>query len=164
MKPSGALFDQSGRYRYLLWRAWDDGARRAAFIMLNPSTAGAAIDDPTIRRCIAYARAWGYGVLYVGNLFAYRATDPRALYGANDPIGPENDAYLVAIARRCDLIVCAWGVHGALGDRGAAVLALLGAIAPVYCFGCTKDGHPRHPLYLRRDAPLTIYAKEMTPP
>ena len=125
--------------------------------MLNPSTADARRDDPTIRRCMGFARTWGYGGVEVVNLFALRATDPSRLRIARDPVGPENDAHIRAVARRSSALVVAWGIHGALRERDAEVLALLSRRAPTHSLGWTKDGHPRHPLYLRRDARLLPY-------
>ena len=115
--------------------------------MLNPSTANATRNDPTIRRCIGFARAWGYERLVVTNLFGLRATLPAALRSAVDPIGPENDRHLRRAAVQADRIVCAWGVHGALGNRGAEVLTLLKGFRLEH-LGLTRGGHPRHPLYL----------------
>ena len=115
--------------------------------MLNPSTADAVRDDPTIRRCIAFARAWGYERLTVTNLFAFRTPSPRVLRSADDPIGPENDEYLTRAAAEADGTVCAWGIHGALRSREAEVLGLLQERRLVH-LGLTRDGHPRHPLYV----------------
>ena len=120
--------------------------------MLNPSTADAVRDDPTIRRCIGFARAWGYRRLVVTNIFALRATLPSALRGAADPVGPRNDRYILRAARDADRVVCAWGVHGALGNREAEVLALLRDLA-LENLGLTQGGYPRHPLYV---AGLTV--------
>lgn len=142
-----ASFDRSRRYRYALVREWDPAGRRVAFVMLNPNRAGARRDDPTIRRCVGFARAWGFGSLEVVNLFARCAPTPRALRRARDPVGPRNDAHIRAAARRADRVVLAWGNHGALLDRSAAVRRLLGALSPL-SFGATKRGEPRHPLYL----------------
>jgi len=119
--------------------------------MLNPSTADARRDDPTIRRCVGFARRWGFAQLRVVNLFALRATDPRTLRTVRDPrsiIGPRNDAVLRREARSADVIVAAWGAHGALHDRATDVLALLPDVA-WQCLGTTKAGLPRHPLMLR---------------
>src|SRR5688572_11312536 len=115
--------------------------------MLNPSTADAVRDDPTIRRCIGFARTWGYRRLVVTNIFALRATLPAALRGAADPVGPGNDRFILRAAREADRVVCAWGVHGALGNREEEVLALLRGLAMEH-LGLTRGGHPRHPLYL----------------
>lgn len=147
----GAEFDLSLRYRYRLWRTWDTTRPAAVFCMLNPSTADAEVEDPTIRRCLGYARAWGAGKLVVVNIFALRSTDPRALYSDPDPVGGRPNDWNIERAAQddCGWFVCAWGVHGAHRGRGAAVRELVGARAK--CLGLTKDGHPKHPLYLRGD-------------
>lgn len=144
----GAVFDATGRYRYRLWRRWADGPR-IAFVMLNPSTADHRIDDPTIRRCMDFARRWGHGALDVVNIFAYRTPSPRELARARAPVGPDNDRHLGAVCRRCEDVVIAWGTHGALRGRDREVLDLLGD-GPLLCLGVTAEGHPRHPLYLRK--------------
>lgn len=153
----GATFDETQRHRYKLWRTWGEGGRLAHFIMLNPSTADAAILDPTVTRCLGFALAWSCDGLVVTNLFALRSTDPRALYSEEDPVGSDNDAYIRAAADRCDINVCAWGVHGAYLDRGRHVAELLQAYRP-QCLGVTKDGHPKHPLYLKSETELVAYA------
>jgi hypothetical protein len=147
--PPGAeaLFDPSGRYRYRLSRRWAGGGRAIAFVMLNPSTADAERDDPTIRRCSGFARAWGFSAMTVVNLFALRATDPARLRRARDPVGRDNDEHIAAAAAACDALVLAWGAHGALGGRDRDVLALLRGCRPA-CLGVTRSGQPRHPLYL----------------
>lgn len=156
MHKTAALSDD-GHYRYELGRVWapDDGL--VLFVMLNPSTADANHDDPTIRRCVGFARRWGYGGVLVGNLYAYRATDPRELDTADDPIGRGNEDALYRMARRASLIVAAWGAQPA---RGGYVWRE-GSIAngplyerEVYALGLTKAGHPRHPLYVPGDAEL----------
>ena len=125
--------------------------------MLNPSTADESSDDPTIRRCIGFARAWAYGGLEVVNLFALRATDPRELRVAADPIGGLNDAYLLDAAARATAMVIAWGAHGVFRSRGAAALTLLSPRARLLALGWTNSGEPRHPLYLRRDVePIVV--------
>ena len=145
----GAQFSADGVYRYFLHRRWlsmgvDHGV--VCFVMLNPSTADAEIDDPTVRRCVGFARRWGFSTLWVVNLFAARATDPRALPFLLDPVGPLNDEYLRRSTALAQLTVAAWGNAGALRDRGQAVKPLIG---PARCFGLTKLGQPRHPLYVR---------------
>ncbi|MFB1487744.1 MULTISPECIES: DUF1643 domain-containing protein [unclassified Thiocapsa] len=147
MKGS-AVFSSCGRYRYALWRHWGGPGGTAMIVGLNPSTADAMHDDPTIRRCIGFARDWGYSGLCMTNLFAYRATKPRDLMAADDPAGPDNDAWLVEQASRAALVVASWGMHGAFGGRDCAVRALL---PPLACLGLTRQGQPRHPLYLRRE-------------
>lgn len=143
-----AQISPCGRYRYTLGRRWGDGGT-VGFLMLNPSTADARKDDPTLRRCIGFARDWGYGGVTVANLYAYRATKPADLWKAADPIGPANDAHLTAVADGCDLLVAAWGAH-AKPDRVAAVLALPG-MNRLHALALTASGQPGHPLYLRGD-------------
>ena len=144
-----AVMSACGAYRYLLRRHWGSGPT-IGFVMLNPSTADADVDDPTIRRCLALARAWGAGTLEVGNLFALRATDPRKLREASDPVGPENDTALVDLARRAHTLVAAWGTHGVLHSRDSWVRSLL-VDFDLRHLGLTKNGAPKHPLYLRAD-------------
>ena len=125
--------------------------------MLNPSTADESTDDPTIRRCIGFARVWGYGGLEVVNLFALRTTDPRELRLSRDPIGGLNDAYLVDAMTRSAATVIAWGAHGVFRSRAAAALGLLSPRARLLALGWTNSGEPRHPLYLRRDVrPIVV--------
>jgi hypothetical protein len=119
--------------------------------MLNPSTASALVLDPTVRRCVRLAQAWGLGAVEVVNLFALRSTDPRGLRGPDEPVGPGNDDAVVAAAAAADLVVAAWGVHGSLAGRDERVRALLDD-RPLHHLGLTRDGHPRHPLYLPRTA------------
>ena len=156
----GAVID--GRYRYSLWRnlksSYRDGT--ATFIMLNPSTADAMKDDPTIRRCIGCAERLGYGWLMVVNLFAFRATNPADLKDALncgiDSVGPKNTTYIEEAVSRSKVIVAAWGVPKwpFVKDRVRTVVEQvreIGAYQPgpdrFVALGFTKDGHPRHPLY-----------------
>jgi len=148
---AGAVIDPTGMYRYLLWRTWDTSLPPLAFIMLNPSTADENADDPTLRRCLGFARVWGYGRLSVVNLFAYRSTDPSALRTAVDPIGPENNAHITVAAVGASLVIAAWGDGGRLGGRDGDVLRRLGG--PVQCLGVTAHGNPRHPLYVSYSTP-----------
>lgn len=149
-----------GEHRYLLWRVWDDALPRLLWVMLNPSTAGETEDDPTIKRCISFSQRWGYGGLDVANLFALRATDRRELRRAADPIGPENDRYIAEAAARASGIIVAWGEHGGYMGRARAVLALLARYTtqPLHCLGVTKNGSPRHPLYVAGDGLLAAYS------
>jgi hypothetical protein len=146
-----------GRYRYALGRRWGDGGT-VAFLMLNPSTADASKDDATSRRCISFARGWGYGGLVLANLYAFRATKPADLWKAADPIGPDNDGHLTRVAAGCDRIVAAWGAHARPG-RIAAVLALPG-MDRLAALALTKNGQPRHPLYLRGDLTPQAWAPD----
>lgn len=150
--PRRATFSPCRRYRYRLEREWGGGGR-ALFVLLNPSTADEINDDPTVRRCWTFAADWGYGQAEVCNLFAWRATDPRGMLAAEEPVGAENDSHLLAAAAQASLIVCGWGVHGARRGRAAAATALLrGAGHTLHALGLTRDGQPRHPLYLPRQA------------
>jgi hypothetical protein len=155
----GAVFSPCYRYRYVLTREWERGEGTVNFIMLNPSTADALTDDPTIRRCIGFARQWGYRTLTVTNLYGLRATDPRELQRAEDPIGPRNDEELANQARLASLVVCAWGTYG-LSRGGLVRRVLQGTLSPfirVSHLGLTQAGAPRHPLYLAADTPLAPY-------
>jgi hypothetical protein len=144
-----AVFSFCRRYRYLLVRRVGFGDRVVAFLMLNPSTADEANNDPTIRRCIDFATRDGFGVLRILNLFAWRSTDPRGLLEVADPVGADNDATILATAADAEIVICAWGVHGRLHGRANAVLAILRPHADkLRCLGLTKSGAPRHPLYL----------------
>lgn len=145
---SGAVFSPCKAYRYRLWRKWGDQPP-AVFVMLNPSTADEIKNDPTVERCERRARAMGFGGLRVANIFALRSTDPAALYQHADPVGPDNDAAIIESVAGAGIVVCAWGGHGNLNDRGAAVLALLrGAGVVPHFLKLNSDGTPKHPLYV----------------
>jgi hypothetical protein len=147
--PSIATYSECERYRYCLTRIWDSGGRRVNFVMLNPSTATEVQNDPTVERCERRARALGYGGFAVTNIFAWRDTDPRLMRAAADPIGPGNDAAIADTADWADDVIAAWGTHGAHLNRGATVATLLGhSGTPIFHLGLSKQGHPRHPLYL----------------
>lgn len=149
---AGADFDRTRRYRRRLWRRWSDGQGRACFIMLNPSTADAEREDPTMRRCAAFARDWGYAGFDAVNLYDFRATDPRDLFAAPRPCSRANDPAILAAATGADLVVAAWGA-GAKPDRAEAVVSTLHAAGlRLHALALTRAGEPRHPLYLRRDA------------
>lgn len=147
--PSTAVYSDCERYRYSLTRIWDPAGRRALFVMLNPSTATEVQNDPTVERCERRARALGFGAFQVTNIFAWRDTDPRKMRAAADPVGPENDAAILAGVDWADQVIAAWGTHGAHRDRGPAVERLLrGAGQPLFHLGLSKAGHPKHPLYI----------------
>lgn len=152
---SGAYVSADGRHRVALWRTWDAAKTRVCWVMLNPSTADAAKDDPTIRRCVGFAKAWGHGGILVVNLFAYRATDPRELdrVALDVAVGPGNDDAIVKAAGECEYVVAAWGNRGTRAGRGEAVLGMLhGGGFAVHCIGVTRTLQPAHPLYVRSDA------------
>ena len=146
---SVAVYSACERYRYRLERVWAPGAKTVLFVMLNPSTATEVQNDPTVERCERRARALGFGGFAVVNIFAYRATDPKVMRAAADPVGPGNDAAILALAGAADRVVCGWGTHGAHLGRGAAVEALLrGQGAALFHLGLTQAGAPKHPLYI----------------
>lgn len=147
--PSVAVYSPCETYRYLLTREWAPDQGRALFVMLNPSTATEVQNDPTVERCERRARALGFGSFRVCNIFAYRATDPKVMRAQADPVGPGNDQAIAESALWADAVVCAWGTHGAHLNRGAAVEAVLRATGkPLSHLGLSKDGHPKHPLYI----------------
>lgn len=145
-----AELSDDGLYRYVLGRRWDENLPECVFIMLNPSTADATVDDPTIRRCINFAKSLGCGSLLVGNLYAFRATDPRDLFKAAEPTGGlRNDEALTELLGRGD-VIAGWGAHGK-PERVAEVLRFPGA-ERISALALTKAGAPRHPLYVRGSA------------
>lgn len=147
--PSTAVYSPCEAYRYTLTRTWDPAGGKVLFVMLNPSTATEVQNDPTVERCERRARALGFGAFRVCNIFAYRATDPKVMRAQADPVGPGNDQAIAESALWADAVVCAWGTHGAHLDRGAQVEALLRATGkPLSHLGLSKDGHPKHPLYI----------------
>ena len=147
-----AIFSDDRKYRYALERVWDDQGERMLFVMLNPSSADAVADDPTIRRCIEFGQKWGFGGVKVGNLFALISTDPRLLHREEFPVGPENDGHLIRLADECPFVVVAWGdalrKHPAFRMREAAVRDLLRPRSQglLHCLGITAHGTPKHPL------------------
>ena len=152
---SGATFSDCGQYRYHLWRQWNEEAFVMAFIMLNPSTADANEDDPTIRRCIGFAKREGAGSISVRNVFSLRATDPKELAKHADPVGPNNYYWLTGRVVPLSKIVVAWGAmikNPRLRD--GYLIARAAVRCAAYCLGTTKSGDPRHPLYLPANAPL----------
>ena len=157
-----AVISADGEYRYLLRRRWAFGPAMV-FLMLNPSTADADNDDPTIRRCIGFARDRGFGAVEVGNLFALRATDPTVMKRHAKPIGPDNNDHLMAMMVKAAgdqaPVIAAWGCHGTHLRRAQRVVELSANGQPLQCLGVTKDGHPRHPLYVRADQPLIRFGR-----
>jgi hypothetical protein len=133
-----------------LWREWDTGKDQVLFVGLNPSTADHRLDDPTIRRCVAFAKRWGFGRLAVANLFAFRTPKPSVLRKSSAPVGPANDCWLARLVTESALVVAAWGAGGRYLHRSDEVLSML---ETVLCLGVTAHGEPRHPLYIRADTP-----------
>lgn len=145
---SGAVFSEDRQYRYQLWRTWAEGPR-VLFVMLNPSIADETADDPTQRRCRAFAQRWGFGGYYVGNLYALVSTDPKGLSKVADPVGRRNGESLRGMHLKAEKTVVAWGCQSReVHKRAASVLTWLGNVEAI---DTCKDGCPRHPLYLRGD-------------
>lgn len=159
-----AQISDCGQYRYRLTRQWEEGTS-LCFVMLNPSIADADIDDPTIRRCIGFAKREGFGGIIVVNMFAFRATSPKDLPAdhATATGGQTNDRAILDACAEAKLVVCAWGVN-ATPDGIQQTTGLIRSIdrTPL-CLGATKAGHPRHPLYLKNDAPLIVWKQAVTP-
>lgn len=158
---SGAALSADDTLRYLLARIWDPSQYPAVFVMLNPSTADASVDDNTIKRCMDFARRWGCGGIVVVNLFAIRATDPRVMLAHREPVGERNDDVIRAVARmHAKHWVAAWGVHGTHRGRDVEVAGLLAeSKVELNCLRLSKHGHPSHPLYLAADLkpkPFTV--------
>lgn len=140
-----ARLSRCGRYRYALWRIWDSELPRLCIVGLNPSTADATIDDPTIRRCIDFARRWKFGSIAMANLFAFRSTSPEALRASENPVGPANDRWIARLVEESGGVLAAWGNGGSLMGRDRVVRAKLPKLLSL---GFTKSGQPRHPLYV----------------
>lgn len=162
-----ANFSPCRTWRYTLHRSWADkplfgpiSPGIVMFIGLNPSTADEYNDDPTVRRCIGYARAWGYNRMIMTNIFAFRATYPSDMKAAADPVGPENDKWLLACAKEAALVVAAWGNDGAFRGRSRQVLEMMAREGvQLMCLQMTQAGEPGHPLFLPgklQPMPLTI--------
>lgn len=159
----GATMD--GDYRYDLFRAWESDWRDSQplyFVMLNPSTADGSEDDPTIRRCVGFAKTCGFRSLHVVNLYALRVTRPVHLWEHPDPVGPRNQTYLETVARRSvvdgGLVVAAWGTNAAEGEAERFKRTLAAAGASAYCLGRNKGDSPKHPLYVKADRALELWA------
>lgn len=154
---SGAIFGAGGTdslFRYVLWRRWGDGKSFAHLNGLNPSTADALKNDPTIRREIGFCQSWGMDGLIKTNAFGFRATDPRDMKNAAEAIGEENDFWIYEASKISAFNVACWGVHGTHLNRNRDLRDKL----QWKCFGLTKDGHPKHPLYLKSNTTLREYS------
>jgi len=155
-KQRGAVFSPCERWRYALWNVWSghEDPRIIAYVGLNPSTADEMKDDPTIRRCRGFAEKWGWDGMVMLNAFAFRSTDPKGLKTIDDPVGAETDLWLARLGQSCGVVVACWGVHCDL-NRERAVCGAIGR--KMRCFGRTKDGKPKHPLYLPGSSTLIQY-------
>ncbi len=145
-QATGANFSRCRKFRYTLWRRWNDRQALVMMIGLNPSTADARRNDPTIRRAIGFARDWGHGGLIMTNLFAYRATYPTDLKATADPIGPRNDEWIRRASSQVDCIVAMWGNDGSWLGRSSRLKAMLSG--RLQCLKLNAGGEPAHPLYL----------------
>jgi len=143
-----AILSEDRKYRYVLSRIWDKSKPMVMIIGLNPSTADETEDDPTIRRCINFADSWGYGGVYMLNLFAFRATQPTDMFKAINPIGSQNDKYINDYAKRVDKVICAWGNDGNYKNRSSDITKQLDNL---FYLKMNKTGEPAHPLYLKSD-------------
>lgn len=156
---SRAMLSHDGVYRYELSRRWADGPA-ATFIMLNPSTADATLDDPTIRKCIGFAKRWKMGGIFVVNLFALRSTNPDALKTHVDPVGIENGVVIHDAVVRSRVVIVAWGTKGNLMNRDDKIIELLEMVGrDPLCLGITKGGFPKHPLYVSYETIPIRYKK-----
>lgn len=164
---TSAVVSECGAYRYRLGRVWDKSLPEVAWCMLNPSTADADDDDPTIRRCVGLSQSWGYGGIVVVNLFAMRATDPKELKRATSPVGPDNNQHIRDVVDSVRRVIVAWGSvvtsldKPSIRNRDAAVLTLLRRSEALFVghVGLTKDGHPRHPLYVKGDIRPEVFVR-----
>ncbi len=139
-----AKLSKDRKYRYALWRTWDESKSYVMFVGVNPSTADEEVDDRTLTRCINFAKSWGYGGVCMANLFAFRATDPADMKASKDPIGRENDKWLKKLAKGAALVIAAWGNNGSYLGRSNQVGKL---ILNLHCLKLNKSGEPAHPLY-----------------
>lgn len=155
-KGTGAKFSDDRIYRFQLWRIWDYDLPYLNVIGLNPSTADENIDDPTIRRCVDYAKRWHCGGLFMTNLFAYRATKPKDMMGQRDPIGSDNDHWIIETACAAGTILCAWGNDGFHRNRQSDAMRLLQDYE-LKCLGFNSNQTPKHPLYQRADAEPILF-------
>ena len=153
-----AVISDCGKYRYLLRRTWDHAKPRCLYIMLNPSTADARQDDATIRSCVRLANGLGYGSMEVVNVFAWRATKPDELLTAPDPCGPRNEHHVEAALGRCDIPILAWGAWPPAAEASVYIRNTIRSRRPAaFCFGRTKSGAPKHPLYVKNGTLLETY-------
>ncbi len=143
-----ATFSKCRKYRYELWRIWGKRRPFVLFVCLNPSIADHKIDSRTSKRCIRFVQDWGYDALCMVNLFAFRSQNPKNLLSAIDPVGPDNDDWIIKLSSEADLVVAAWGNTGTLYNRDQQIIPLLNE---PHCFGLTKKGCPRHPLYIPKN-------------
>jgi hypothetical protein len=155
-QPEGALFSKDRKKRYLLWRRFNTGDRYLHFIMLNPSNADESFNDPTITRCINFAREWNYDGMLVTNLFSYRTPYPDELKTNETNLSRQNKQMIEFAMQHATKTICAWGNHGRIHHRSKKLMASLNANT-LYCFDINQNGEPKHPLYVRKDADLIVF-------
>jgi hypothetical protein len=155
-EPAYAVISRDQQYRYWLHRSWLSGSGIVVWVMLNPSTADATENDPTIFRCMRFSQRWGFGAMIVVNLYAGRTTEPKGLLEMDDPVGPLNQEYVdMAIKAATKYVVCAWGANRLVENKGPKMAhRLRGSGVKLKCLGVSAAGHPRHPLYLPGDKEL----------
>jgi hypothetical protein len=154
---NGAILSSCGLYRYRLWRTVSLSFRRLLWLCLNSSTADAIVNDPSVTRMMGFAKQWGFGRMDVVNLFAFRSSNPKALLGVADPVGPENDNHIAQAVAEAEVIVAGWGSsipRKLLWRRDSVRRLLVGKT--VMCLNKTEEGDPRHPLYLPKTVPLEV--------
>jgi len=150
-----AIISADGKYRYQLSRIWDEEKPNILFIMLNPSTADADVDDQTIRRVMNFSKSWGYGGVFVGNLYAFRSTDPKALRHTDNPVGEDNIEHIKELIGVTERVVYAWGNN----KKEPEWLSSL--VDTPYCIDISKKGVPRHPLYLKSELHPKLYLRDV---
>lgn len=161
-----AAWSPCKRYRWTLWRTWTENSKPsyAQFICLNPSTATETEDDPTVRRCVQFAKDWGHEAFVMTNLFGFRSTDPEAMKADPDPVGEDCDSWLAKIATEAAIVVAAWGCHGSHLNRAEAVRVLFNSIGkPLHYLKLNADGSAQHPLYLPKTLTPKIYKFDRAP-
>ena len=157
-----AIFSEDRKYRYILSRIWDETKPTVLFIGLNPSTADETEDDPTIRKCINFAKTWGYGGIYMANLFAFRSTNPENLRNEQDPVGSDNNSFIKKYLGESERTIVCWGNKGNINNRSEEVYNLL-VNSPhhnsLHCLKINQTGEPHHPLYLPLDIEAIPYTR-----
>lgn len=146
----GAILSSCKKHRLKLWREWDSNLPKVMFIMLNPSTADHEQDDPTLIRCIDFAKQWGYGGLYVGNLYSSRATDPGTLLNVSKFSHRDNFKHVINMTNQCQLVVCAWGNYPVIKKLEIPINMFKHLEQNLHCLALSKTGTPKHPLYLKK--------------
>ncbi len=146
MIKSDAIFSEDNIHRYALIHEWELDRPSLMIISLNPSAEDGELNNPTIRRCIGFAKRWGFGRLFITNLFSFKTSSPKDLFNSENPIGNKNDYWLKKLSKKVDKVVLAYGNHGKFKNRHEEILKI---IHDPYCIKKSKTGMPMHPLYLK---------------